>query len=95
MNEAKARHLATQHMAKPGVEEALLAARGPEETLLGVREEVKRQIWLAGPMITGGLLRYVVQMISLMYVGHLGELPLAGASMANSFTTVTGSSMLL
>ncbi|KAF8779273.1 hypothetical protein HU200_002954 [Digitaria exilis] len=46
-------------------------------------------------MVVGGLLRYLIQMISLMYVGHLGEVPLAGASMANSFATVTGFSLLL
>uniref|UniRef100_A0A0E0G6P2 Protein DETOXIFICATION n=1 Tax=Oryza nivara TaxID=4536 RepID=A0A0E0G6P2_ORYNI len=62
---------------------------------LGVREEVKKQLWLAGPLVAGALLRYVIQMISVMFVGHLGELPLAGASMANSFTTVTGFSLLL
>uniref|UniRef100_J3MEC5 Protein DETOXIFICATION n=1 Tax=Oryza brachyantha TaxID=4533 RepID=J3MEC5_ORYBR len=59
------------------------------------REEVKRQLRLAGPIVAGALLRYVIQMISIMYVGHLGELPLAGASMANSFATVTGLSLLL
>ena len=81
-------------MARSGSEEALLAAGRSKENL-DVREEVKRQLWLAGPMIAGGLLRYVIQMISVMYVGHLGELPLAGASNANSFATVTGFSLLV
>ncbi|CAL5047682.1 unnamed protein product [Urochloa decumbens] len=82
-------------MAKGSVEESLLAAGRPEEEDLSVREEVKKQLWLAGPMIAGALLQNVIQMISVMYVGHLGELPLAGASMANSFATVTGLSLLL
>lgn len=84
-------------MAKRPVEEALLAAGEPEaeEEILSVREELKKQLWLAGPMIAGALLQNVIQMISVMYVGHLGELPLAGASMANSFATVTGLSLLL
>ncbi|KAH0687492.1 hypothetical protein KY284_018045 [Solanum tuberosum] len=30
-----------------------------------------------------------------MFVGHLGKLPLSGASMANSFTSVTGISLLM
>uniref|UniRef100_J3MEB9 Protein DETOXIFICATION n=1 Tax=Oryza brachyantha TaxID=4533 RepID=J3MEB9_ORYBR len=60
-----------------------------------LREEAKRQLRLAGPIVAGALLRYVIQMISIMYVGHLGELPLAGASMANSFATVTGLSLLV
>lgn len=81
-------------MARGDSEEALLAAGGSKEKL-DVREEVKKQLWLAGPMIIGGLLRYVIQMISIMYVGHLGELPLAGASMANSFASVTGFSLLV
>ncbi|CAL5052733.1 unnamed protein product [Urochloa decumbens] len=77
-------------MVKANVEEALLDADQPGEEDLGVREEVKKQLWLAGPLIAGALLQNVIQMISVMYVGHLGELPLAGASMANSFTSVTG-----
>nr|CAB3467985.1 unnamed protein product [Digitaria exilis] len=81
-------------MAKSSVEEAFLVAGRPEVNL-GVRQEVEKQLWLAGPMVVGGLLRYLIQMISLMYVGHLGEVPLAGASMANSFATVTGFSLLL
>ncbi|CAL5047676.1 unnamed protein product [Urochloa decumbens] len=83
-------------MMKANVEEALLDAEDqPGEEDLGVREEVKKQLWLAGPLIAGALLQNVIQMISVMYVGHLGELPLAGASMANSFTSVTGLTVLL
>lgn len=62
---------------------------------LSVREEVKKQLWLAGPLIAGALLQNLIQMISIMYVGHLGELALAGASMASSFASVTGFSLLL
>nr|CAB3467984.1 unnamed protein product [Digitaria exilis] len=81
-------------MTKASVDEALLdgVEPGEDET---VREEVKKQLWLAGPLIAGALLQNVIQMVSVMYVGHLGELPLAGASMANSFTSVTGLSVLL
>ena len=82
-------------MAKAsGVEEALLAAGRPDGGL-SAREEVAKQLRLAGPMVAGALLQNVIQMISVMYVGHLGELPLAGASMANSFATVTGLSLLV
>ncbi|CAN6195226.1 unnamed protein product [Urochloa humidicola] len=82
-------------MVKANVREALLDAVQPGEEDLGVREEVKKQLWLAGPLIAGALLQNVIQMISVMYVGHLGELPLAGASMANSFASVTGLTVLL
>ncbi|XP_008453462.1 protein DETOXIFICATION 16-like isoform X6 [Cucumis melo] len=60
-----------------------------------VAEELKRQLWLAGPLILVGLLQYSLQMISVMFVGHLGELSLSGASMATSFATVTGFSLLM
>ena len=82
-------------MAKAsGVEEALLGADRPDGGL-SAREEVTKQLRLAGPMVAGALLQNVIQMISVMFVGHLGELPLAGASMANSFATVTGFSLLV
>ncbi|KAK1606003.1 hypothetical protein QYE76_029676 [Lolium multiflorum] len=79
------------------LEETLLPRSRPEwkeEESLVASEEVKRQLWLAGPLIAGNLMQNLVPMISVMLVGHLGELPLAGASMANSFATVTGFSLL-
>lgn len=60
-----------------------------------VLKEVKRQILLAGPLFSVGLLQYCLQIISLMFVGHLGELTLAAASMATSFVSVTGFSLLV
>uniref|UniRef100_A0A803MIJ4 Multidrug and toxic compound extrusion protein n=2 Tax=Chenopodium quinoa TaxID=63459 RepID=A0A803MIJ4_CHEQI len=38
---------------------------------------------------------FSLQLISIMFVGHLGELSLAGSSMATSFATVTGFSLLM
>lgn len=58
-------------------------------------EEVKKQAWLAGPLVSVNLLLFSLQLISIMFVGHLGELPLSGASMATSFATVTGFSLLM
>ncbi|KAB1212442.1 MATE efflux family protein 6 [Morella rubra] len=60
-----------------------------------VLEEVTKQLWLAGPLISVSLLQYSLQMISVMFVGHLGELALSGASMATSFASVTGFSLLV
>jgi len=60
-----------------------------------VVEEVKKQLWLAGPLITVTLLNYCLNVISVMFVGHLGELALSGASMATSFASVTGFSLLV
>ncbi|KAL6178197.1 hypothetical protein ACLB2K_049716 [Fragaria x ananassa] len=60
-----------------------------------VVEEVKRQLWLAGPLICVSILQYSIQIIAVMFVGHLGELSLSGATMALSFTSVTGFSLLM
>ncbi|KAK2984483.1 hypothetical protein RJ640_002715 [Escallonia rubra] len=58
-------------------------------------QEVKTQLCLAGPLFIVALLQYSIQAISVMFVGHLGELALSGASMATSFATVTGFNLLM
>ncbi|KAH9794885.1 protein DETOXIFICATION [Citrus sinensis] len=60
-----------------------------------VIEEATKQIWLAGPLIAVSLLQYCLQVISIMFVGHLGELALSSASIASSFASVSGFSVLL
>ncbi|GJN19611.1 hypothetical protein PR202_gb06905 [Eleusine coracana subsp. coracana] len=75
-----------------GMEEALLVANHDEKSL--VVPEIKKQLYLAGPLIVGFLLQNVTQMVSVMFVGHLGELALSGASVATSFAGVTGFSLL-
>lgn len=60
-----------------------------------VVEEVKRQLWLAAPLFSVGFIQYSLQTISVMFVGHLGTLPLSGASMATSFASVTGFALLV
>ncbi|CAL5333484.1 unnamed protein product [Camellia sinensis] len=57
--------------------------------------ELKKQLSLAGPIIAVNLILYCLQVIYVMFVGHLGELPLSGASMATSFASVTGFSLLI
>ena len=57
--------------------------------------EVRRQLRLAAPLAAGLLLQKVIQTISIMFVGRLGELPLASASLATSFANVTGFSLLV
>ena len=80
----------TKTLETPLITEACKSDRRAE-----VKSEVKKQLWLAGPMIAGSLLQNVIQMISVMFVGHLGELSLSGASMAASFAGVTGYSVLV
>lgn len=59
-------------------------------------EEVKKQLLLAGPLMALSLSHKFMQMISLMFVGHNpGELSLSGASLATSFVSVIGFSLLV
>uniref|UniRef100_A0A0A9FLN9 Protein DETOXIFICATION n=1 Tax=Arundo donax TaxID=35708 RepID=A0A0A9FLN9_ARUDO len=81
------------------MEDPLLAATGNEKHGGGKEEslaarDVKKQLFLAGPLIVGFLLQNIVQMVSVMFVGHLGELALSSASVATSFAGVTGFSLL-
>ncbi|KAG4939720.1 hypothetical protein AAZX31_16G175500 [Glycine max] len=46
------------------------------------------------PMILTGLLLYCRSMISMLFLGHLGELALAGGSLAIGFANITGYSIL-
>ncbi|KAF2311461.1 hypothetical protein GH714_023247 [Hevea brasiliensis] len=57
--------------------------------------ELKKQMSLAGPLIFVSFLQYSLQMISVMFVGRLGELSLSSASMATSFAGVTGFGFML
>jgi MATE family multidrug resistance protein len=57
--------------------------------------ELKKQFWLAGPMVCVGLLQFSLHLISMMFVGHLGKLELAAASIAISFGSVTGFSVMV
>ncbi|KAK7283671.1 hypothetical protein RIF29_13362 [Crotalaria pallida] len=49
---------------------------------------------IAFPMILTGLLLYCRSMISMLFLGHLGELALAGGSLALGFANITGYSVL-
>ncbi|MED6136437.1 Protein DETOXIFICATION 16 [Stylosanthes scabra] len=60
-----------------------------------VVKEVKKQLWLAGPLVLVGVLNFAIQLISIMFVGHLGELALSGVSMATSFSSVTGIALMM
>ncbi|KAL2321141.1 hypothetical protein Fmac_030110 [Flemingia macrophylla] len=60
-----------------------------------IAEELKKQLWLAGPMIFVSVFQYSLQMVSLMFVGHLNELLLAGAALGTSFVNATGYNVLM
>lgn len=53
-------------------------------------EEAKTQIIYSLPMIFTNLFYYCIPLTSVMFASHLGQLELAGATLANSWATVTG-----
>ncbi|KAL4340323.1 hypothetical protein GQ457_08G020010 [Hibiscus cannabinus] len=57
-------------------------------------KELKKVSYMAAPMVAVSVSQYLLQVISLMMVGHVGELALSGVAIATSFTNVTGFSLL-
>ncbi|KAI9083525.1 hypothetical protein K1719_034467 [Acacia pycnantha] len=53
-------------------------------------EEAKNQLMFSLPMILTDVSYYSVSLVSVMFAGHLGVLQLAGATLANSWYSVTG-----
>ncbi|VFQ98722.1 unnamed protein product [Cuscuta campestris] len=59
------------------------------------KEEAKNQILFALPMILTNTCFYFITLVSVMFVGHLGDLPLAAANLANSWASVSGLSFMI
>lgn len=57
-------------------------------------KEMKKVSCLVAPMVGFMILQSVAPVVSVMMVGHLDELSLSGASVATSFTNVTGFAFL-
>ncbi|KAK7343448.1 hypothetical protein VNO77_12198 [Canavalia gladiata] len=81
------------------MEEDLLLLRkdGENERLTWSRlsEEMKRIIYIAGPMVAVSASQYLLQVVSIIMVGHLNnDLYLSSAALAISLATVTGFSLL-
>ncbi|KAL3505005.1 hypothetical protein ACH5RR_034846 [Cinchona calisaya] len=62
----------------------------PNEAL----EEIKAIGKISGPTAITGLLLYSRAMISMLFLGYLGELELAGGSLAIGFANITGYSVI-
>ncbi|KAL1810075.1 hypothetical protein ACET3Z_027065 [Daucus carota] len=60
----------------------------------GAVSEMKKVSYIAMPMIVTTVSQNMVRVISMMMIGHLGELSLSGAAIATSLTNVTGFSLL-
>ncbi|XP_076897017.1 protein DETOXIFICATION 12-like [Bidens hawaiensis] len=58
-------------------------------------EEMKKLGFIAGPMMTVTLLQYMLQVTSVMMVGHVGGLALSSTSIAISLSGVTGFSLVM
>ncbi|KAJ0445276.1 hypothetical protein HanIR_Chr16g0841101 [Helianthus annuus] len=57
-------------------------------------EEAKKFGYIAGPMVAVTLSQYLLQVVSVMMVGHIGELALSSTAIAISISSVTGFSLL-
>lgn len=77
------------------MEEALLETRKELTWGSALVEELKKVMKMAAPMVVVTLSQYLLQVISMMMVGHLGELSLSGVAIATSFSIVTGFSLLV
>ncbi|KAL3689690.1 hypothetical protein R1sor_015999 [Riccia sorocarpa] len=58
-------------------------------------EELSQQFQIAGPMILVNLLQYLLTLVPIMFVGHLGELALSSSAIAGTFAGATGSSIMM
>ncbi|OMO88947.1 Peptidase S10, serine carboxypeptidase [Corchorus capsularis] len=58
-------------------------------------EEAKNQVWFSLPMILTNVCYYSITLVSVMFAGHVGELELAGTTLANSWATVTGFAFMI
>ncbi|XVF30573.1 hypothetical protein REPUB_Repub16aG0069900 [Reevesia pubescens] len=51
--------------------------------------------YLAAPLVVVSMSQNLLQVVSLMMVGHIGELALSGVAIVTSFTNVIGFSLLV
>ncbi|XP_075636246.1 protein DETOXIFICATION 12-like isoform X2 [Castanea sativa] len=77
-----------------GIKEEKRKPETPSLTWVTFTGELKRLGFLAGPMVVVSLSQYLLQVISLMMVGHLDELALSSTALAISLSAVTGFSLL-
>lgn len=58
-------------------------------------EEAKKQLMFSLPMILTNMFYFLITLVSVMFAGHLGRLQLAGATLANSWNSVTGVAVMV
>ena len=69
-------------------------ALGDRPRSAGAGAEAASILRLAAPMVGAGLLMYMRSLVSMLFLGRLGRLPLAGGSLALGFANITGYSVL-
>nr|CAD1821514.1 unnamed protein product [Ananas comosus var. bracteatus] len=67
---------------------------GADEPAAAALAEARSILRLAFPMAATGLLLYLRSMVSMLFLGRLGRLPLAGGALAIGFANITGYSVL-
>ena len=81
------------------MEKPLLGGKDLEEkwniTWSAFGEELKKVSYMAVPLVAVTVSQYFLQVISMMMVGHLGELALSGIALGSSFANVTGFSFVV
>lgn len=80
------------------MEEGLLLPRGKDQrkgSWQSFFQEVKRLSCIAGPMVAVNLSQLLLQIVSMMMVGHLGGLALSSTAIATSLAAVTGFSLFV
>ncbi|PON68294.1 Multi antimicrobial extrusion protein [Parasponia andersonii] len=80
----------TPHLPHPHDQDELHRWPTPSEAL----EEIKAIGKISGPTVITGLLLYSRAMISMLFLGYLGELELAGGSLSIGFANITGYSVI-
>ncbi|KAG5030132.1 hypothetical protein JHK87_013646 [Glycine soja] len=79
-----------------GVDYTLMEGAAEKERLQcwSIRREVKAVVELAFPIGITALIFYARSMVSMLFLGHLGELELAAGSLGMAFANITGYSVL-
>lgn len=57
--------------------------------------EVKKVVTIAAPMVASSMLQNLLQVVSIIMVGHINQLSLSSVSIATSITNVSGFSILV
>ncbi|KAL2900326.1 Protein DETOXIFICATION 19 [Bienertia sinuspersici] len=58
-------------------------------------KEAKEQVLYSLPLVLTNVCYYLIPLVSVMFSGHLGQLQLAGSTLANSWAYVTGFAFML